>query len=219
MTPRSKYIMEVGLPLLSVSMLIGVTVYVTFEAVSILLRKKSVENVDIAIMYGFASVNLLVDIICTALFHIRGKDIFQNVAHDDESNSSHRIHVHKSDYSVNLGDGEASAATTKNLNMISAFFHIGGDTLRTIAIFAAALVSSTTNWNPDYCDAWAAIVVSITILFLAVPMLYTIFRHMPTLSFRPVKDESLFTAVPVTSSDSAADDYDGLEMAAMETST
>ena len=33
-----------------------------------------------------------------------------------------------------------------------------GDTLRTVAVFAAAFVSSVTGIDGDICDAWAAIV-------------------------------------------------------------
>ena len=33
-----------------------------------------------------------------------------------------------------------------------------GDTLRTVAVFAAAFISSVTGIDGDICDAWAAIV-------------------------------------------------------------
>ena len=50
--------------------------------------------------------------------------------------------------------------------MISAWTHVGGDTLRTLAVFAAALVSSVTGIDGDICDAWAAIVSGLTIVVL-----------------------------------------------------
>ena len=183
MTPRMKYITEVGLPLLSVSLLIAVTIYVTYEAVCILLEKESNEDVDIFIMYTFATINLFVDIACAVLFHVRGQEIF----HTDSDDSNLTLTENHSDHNHSDDDNsfaEQDITPTKNLNMISAFFHIGGDTLRTIAIFAAALVATITQSNPDYCDAWAAIVVSITIFFLAVPMMVTIFKHMTTLGAR-----------------------------------
>ena len=40
----------------------------------------------------------------------------------------------------------------KNINMMSAFTHILGDTLRTVAVFLAALVSSLTGIDGDKCD-------------------------------------------------------------------
>jgi Co/Zn/Cd efflux system component len=52
----------------------------------------------------------------------------------------------------------------KNFNMISAWTHVGGDTLRTLAVFAAAVISSITGIDGDICDAWAAIVSGCTII-------------------------------------------------------
>ena len=56
------------------------------------------------------------------------------------------------------------------MNMMSAFAHVVGDTLRTVAVFAAALVSSLTGYDADVCDAVSAIFAAITILFLCVPL-------------------------------------------------
>jgi len=50
-----------------------------------------------------------------------------------------------------------------NVNMASAFTHVGADTMRTAAVFIAALVSTTTGASGSSCDAWAAIVVSLSI--------------------------------------------------------
>jgi len=50
-----------------------------------------------------------------------------------------------------------------NVNMASAFTHVGADTMRTAAVFIAALVSTTTGASGSACDAWAAIVVSLSI--------------------------------------------------------
>ena len=174
---------EIGLPLLSVSLLISVTFYVTAEAILILLDKHSNGDVDIVIMYSFATVNFVVDAVCTALFHARGSHIFHSGNDDDTLDGQDLTLPENSEDSIESEQSldqpvKPPDMRTKNLNMISAFFHIGGDTLRTIAIFVAALVTSITNRNPEYCDAWAAIVVSVTILFLAIPMLITIFQHL-----------------------------------------
>jgi Co/Zn/Cd efflux system component len=63
-----------------------------------------------------------------------------------------------------------------NVNMMSAFTHVSGDTLRTIATFAAAGVSSFFHIDPSICDAWAAIIVSATIVISALPLVYSISR-------------------------------------------
>lgn len=67
-----------------------------------------------------------------------------------------------------------SVVVHKNLNMMSAFTHILGDTLRTIAIFLAALISSLTSIDGDICDAWAALLVAITILILCINLFINI---------------------------------------------
>lgn len=47
--------------------------------------------------------------------------------------------------------------------MAAAFTHVVADTLRTISVFLAAIVSSATGIKGSVCDACAAIGVSITI--------------------------------------------------------
>jgi Co/Zn/Cd efflux system component len=50
-----------------------------------------------------------------------------------------------------------------NVNMASAFTHVGADTLRTSSVFVAAAIAALTNVPGEICDAWASIVVTITI--------------------------------------------------------
>lgn len=64
-----------------------------------------------------------------------------------------------------------AAASSFNLNMASAFTHVGGDTLRTAAIFFAAVVTSLTSIPGSKCDAWADVIVTITIVVLVIPLL------------------------------------------------
>lgn len=59
----------------------------------------------------------------------------------------------------------------KNLNMLSAFVHVGGDTIRTLSVIIGAAVSTIFHVDADICDAWAAIVVSVTIVFMVVPLI------------------------------------------------
>ena len=44
------------------------------------------------------------------------------------------------------------ARSKRNINMMAAFSHILGDTLRTVAEFMAALVSTVTGIDGDECD-------------------------------------------------------------------
>lgn len=68
----------------------------------------------------------------------------------------------------------SSSSKHVNINMMSAFVHILGDTLRTIAIFLAAFVSTVTGIDGDICDAWAAILVSGSILVICWPLMVAI---------------------------------------------
>jgi Co/Zn/Cd efflux system component len=58
----------------------------------------------------------------------------------------------------------------KNVNMISAFIHVGCDTLRTLSVFVAAIISSSTGISGTLCDSWAAIIVTLTIFMMIVPL-------------------------------------------------
>ncbi len=51
-----------------------------------------------------------------------------------------------------------------------------GDTLRTLAALAAAIVATVTDESGTLCDAWACIVVTITIVFLVIPLLSAIYN-------------------------------------------
>lgn len=68
----------------------------------------------------------------------------------------------------------SSSSSRLNLNMCSALTHLGGDTLRTSSVFVAAIVASSSNADPNLCDAWAAIVVSLTTVALVLPLIYHI---------------------------------------------
>lgn len=52
----------------------------------------------------------------------------------------------------------ANPRKKSNLNMLSAFTHVGGDTMRTFAVFLAAVIATTTDVSGAECDAWAAVV-------------------------------------------------------------
>lgn len=63
-----------------------------------------------------------------------------------------------------------------NLNMLSALTHVGSDTMRTLSVFIAAVIASSTGYSGNLCDAWAAVVVSITIFGAVIPLCAEIYK-------------------------------------------
>eukprot|EP01031_Cornospumella_fuschlensis_P033147 gene33147-40105_t len=63
-----------------------------------------------------------------------------------------------------------------NVNMLTAFAHILGDTLRTVSMFVAAAVSSLTGVAGDICDAWAAVLVCVSIVGMCAPIVVEIYK-------------------------------------------
>ncbi len=63
----------------------------------------------------------------------------------------------------------------KNFNMISAFSHIGGDSLRTLSVIIAATISLCTGIDGDIMDAVAAIFVSVVIVVAIFPLLISLY--------------------------------------------
>jgi len=202
---RTKVWTEIIIPAVSVASLLSVTAWVCIDASSRLLGHKN-EDVDLFFLYAFAGANLVVDILCALLFYIRRHDVFiskkkeQCSTEDDiEGNSSEEeSSIHSTDSDGHIEDTsshaseQASLVTTRavsppdtpppwedggqNLNMLSAFTHIGGDTLRTFAVLVAAILSSILRIDPSIPDAWAAVVVSVTIVVAVAPLCSSIYQ-------------------------------------------
>lgn len=242
-----RFLLEVCVPSFSVACLLAVTVYVTLDAIVVLENPPDINDVDVAFLYGFASANFVVDIICTSMFYMRGDDAFleksttvesikhidrafqldeidefgmeaidppshyipsfqrggvsshedidnkrkkkiKNKIHEkskisksivsvliptfkslDDTDSHTRDSSSDSDVEEFVDDGDVKVK--KNLNMLSASTHVVGDTLRTISVIIAALTSSITGVDGDICDAWAAIIVALTIFLIVIPLL------------------------------------------------
>lgn len=166
-------ILEVIVPSFSVLLLLGVTGYVFGEAIGILTNEENTDDspVNIYFLYGFASANFLIDILCTGLVFYKGQDILYHVDNNDRiiESASVDLSVENSTVTSEILQSQ-SQSQSKNLNMISAVTHVGGDTLRTISVFTAALVSTFSGISADLCDAWASIVVTMTIIGLVVPL-------------------------------------------------
>ena len=193
----SRIVNECCIPSISVACLLGVTIYITVDAVQVLENPRVEDNVPVSYLYGFSIANLLIDLTCATFFYIRGKEVFYEpiiplplisleVSLDAEEEEREFGHLDE-DLDFNLSgnsdsfhnsqryrDGSNGAGMKKNLNMLSAFTHVGGDTVRTISVLGAAGISSAFGIEAAVCDAWAAVAVSITILAISLPLIVDI---------------------------------------------
>jgi len=175
--PATKMILEVYVPTLSVTALLAVTAYVSVGSVHDILYPPEDDDVNIYIMYGFAAGNTVVDIISVFMFVRMGRAAFMQDKH---------ALTHDHDDAVSNAEGDEGSeestprsvvvGTEKNLNMISAFTHVGGDSLRTISIFVAALIANLKLGAPYLCDAWAAVIVTVTIVLMVIPLISEIWK-------------------------------------------
>lgn len=253
----SKLLLDVVIPCLSASGLLVVTLWVAFDAVRILRHPPPSNTVDTSYLYGFATVNLGVDLICGYLFYLRSGSIFVEAPVfvpqlsldtsveedlDDEAEfgvledlelptdlqaaDAHGLRyvcgfllgpsVTEPPYTgCSEGDGLVSVhhQSSSDLNMMSAFTHIVGDTLRTVAIFLAALVSSVTRIDGDVCDAWAALVVSVSVLALCGSLFISIGVSLRSLvaaeRYKTSRAHSYLRVLSEEGTDDDDDDYDG----------
>lgn len=214
-TKWSRLCIEIIIPSISLMSLIGITIYISYDAISVLMNPPEEDDVDVVYLYTYSAANLFIDLLVSGLFYFRGTDVFQepvsvpvlsldtSINFDDpddefghlddilefpparpqtatEGHESKSLAVFSklfgssSGYAAVPAGGSSGSSSKANLNMISAFTHILGDTLRTIAMFVAALVSTITGIDGDICDASAAIVVAISMLVLCGPIIIDI---------------------------------------------
>ena len=170
-----RWILQVYIPLFSITCLLGVTAWITSDAISVIISPSDDDDVDVLFLYLFASGNMVIDIISYYLFHSKWSTVFNDEAMQNRSRSVSRSE------SVELQ--ESIDSTNKmNLNMMSAFTHVGGDTLRTSSVFIAAVVATTGVASGELCDAWAANVVTVTIVCMIIPLLKEIWKSSVTLN-------------------------------------
>ena len=178
LSSRTKIILEVGIPCFSICALLGVTAYITSDAVEVIKSNGADDDVNVYFLYGFASANFIVDVISTSLFYVRRKTVFLYIPllADQEESSSSSIIIDGKDPEAQgsnivamkrISSPDEKKPQEKNLNMISAFTHVGGDTLRTCAVFIAAVVSDTTSASGTVCDAWV-------LMYIIIGKYYTI---------------------------------------------
>jgi Co/Zn/Cd efflux system component len=171
--------LEVGIPTFSVSALLGVTAWITYDALDVILHPEN-EKVNVFYLFGFASGNAAVDIVCAILFYLRRRDVLYNPLEakiiDDQSVTS-LLSEERKDPEKCIADDQEKNPSAVNLNMASALTHVSGDTLRTSAVFIAAVVAVTSKYSGALCDAWAAMIVTVTIIFIVIPLVTEIFDH------------------------------------------
>jgi Co/Zn/Cd efflux system component len=210
-------LLDIYIPGVSVCGLLAVTVYVLIETIDVLLHPTPEDAVDVYFLYGFASANFVIDVLCISLFAARGSgalleekevldpltstkqptelresELGANYAATDsdvgrvehsvrsfgyaegvraEVSPQHRVKDDGNEDDNSEAEFEAAMILSKNINMMSALTHVSGDTLRTVSVFVSAIVASVTDVPTSVCDAWAAVVVSLTILGIVIPLL------------------------------------------------
>ena len=180
---RDRMILEVYVPMFSISALLGVTIYILSDAVHTIRNPPAAGVVDVNFLYGFSSANFVIDVVSTYLFYRKGKSAFISEIHHTHTFHTDRFHLSSAQVPLNpddcghpfSGKNELPEAK-KNLNMISAFTHLGADSMRTLSVFIAAVIVTTRGYSADICDAWAAIIVSGTIFFMVIPLLSEVYK-------------------------------------------
>ena len=160
---------EVVIPTFSLICLLGVTIYVAVDAINVLTIPRDREHdIDVVYLYGFAVANAVIDLLSSYIFFRKGdiKEVFYNI---DAVSAQGQEKSLSSSKDISIGK-------TTNLNMISAFTHLSGDSLRTASVLVGAMVSTFAGIPSQICDAWAALAVTISIVFIIVPVAYEIVK-------------------------------------------
>jgi Co/Zn/Cd efflux system component len=160
---------EVVIPTFSLICLLGVTIYVAVDAINVLTIPRDREHdIDVVYLYGFAVANAVIDFLSSYIFLRKGdiKEVFYNI---DAVSAQGQERSLSSIKDIPIGK-------TTNLNMMSAFTHLSGDSLRTASVLVGAMVSTFAGIPSQICDAWAALAVTISIIFIIVPVAYEIVK-------------------------------------------
>ena len=149
--------------------MIGVTGWITSDAIQVIISDERDDDVGVVFLYGFACANFLIDVICSGLFYLKRKDVLL---------SEPLILASERSTTLEIDEDKKQKEDMKqkaNLNMISALTHVGGDTMRTVSVFIAAVIS-TAGQPSSLCDAWATIVVCFTICIAVIPLVKEIYK-------------------------------------------
>ena len=131
-----------------------------------------------------------VDFISLILFYYQRKAIFTTTTEEDICRDVMCVVINEGDEdapattrprfsstgravsrALSVGSTHAPHKGHIDINMAGALTHVGGDTMRTAAVFIAAVITTTTPITGAQCDAWATIVVTISIVALVIPLI------------------------------------------------
>jgi Co/Zn/Cd efflux system component len=167
---------EVYVPAFSMAALVGVSAWITSDAIKVIIDPPSEDedDVDVLFLYVFAGANMLVDIISALMFWVKRSTIFTEGGRIDRTLSvagsvvlsqeeAERLPLRR----LSVEDRLENERGETNVNMLTAWIHISGDTLRTLSEFVAAAIA-TAGASAALCDAWACVVATITICGMVV---------------------------------------------------
>ena len=175
---RTQFIIEIVIPTFSVICLLGITIYVTVDAVHVLSSTSgAIEPVKVNYLYGFAVANLFIDFVSTCIFFVNGSSkehvFFTSTVNKTDCRESSALEGIEQPIDNDL-ISTSKIKKRMNLNMVSAFTHLTGDSMRSVSVLIAALVSSFSGIQSEICDAWAAISVTVTIVIMIIPLVIEI---------------------------------------------
>jgi Co/Zn/Cd efflux system component len=178
----TRRILEVYIPSFSVCALLGVTGYITYQAILTIKATDEGEeedDVNVYFLWSFSIANFCVDIVSSFLFYWKGKEVLLSTSHPHNA-----VHAPLRTFSLDRRSFDmekrpilpVDSIIPKNLNMISALTHVGGDTLRTVSVFIAAFIATVTTISSTLCDAWASVVVCFSIVICIIPLCIEIYK-------------------------------------------
>jgi len=173
------------IPLFSVTALFVTSVYIVVQAIQEIRNqgeiKSDVKPVNGTIMFVFSVINLLIDVLSLFFFaRVNALLGFKTIEHpgyhdviEQEATQIMEGQQNSQTATINLlSDNGEDHRNQSNTNMCSAYTHVIADTMRSIAVMLAAILSqSNKNISSEVADAWAAILVSAIIFFSILPLL------------------------------------------------
>jgi len=181
---RTRLKLELFIPLASMAALLATSAYVVKEAVDTIASPPDEPEAGDLTMLVFASVNLGIDFVSLFCFArvnrlfgyesldadaARDFDGYEALGEDAEAGQAAAPAPSEGGDAPEPWDGHQHKSNT---NMCSAYTHVIADTLRSLAVMTAAIISrASSRVNPDLADAWAAIAVSAIIFFSMLPLL------------------------------------------------
>lgn len=208
--------LEVFVASISISALTFVTLILLWDALKRLHDSAPGDNtVNADIMFEFSALNLVIDIISCFLFISKvhaNRDypgLTSSKSYEKLNQSSKgevlKIEVNE-DIDVEIVNRRRNSITnivkpSRNLNMASAFLHLGADTFRTLTVMVTAIiveVESETIHSID-ADAISSIVVCIIILAVVVALCFELIGLSVSLSSMDNQKTSRYTTVEMES--------------------